>query len=402
MKKLTLAIGILLTLAMNTFAESSLSATGFGSQYDGSSARSAGMGYSGIAVPDSINLDLTTPSSWYGIRMTKLGIGTAVGWNSVSDGSASDASSESGFIGSGLSMYVGKGIFVGMTLTPYTRVSYLWEGAANLNGQAVSIRQQGYGGITQMLIGAAFSPKPNLRLGLALRPIFGTITRQWKVTYTGMTFSGATEDFEDRYSGFGFTGSGLYSLGDWTLGVLVNSPIDASVERRMRILSDGVARFDATTIQPKAQGLPLDLTAGVGKQVGEQLWTGEFAWHGWGSVANSRGSSIKLKDGIRLSGGWEWKPSYHAFDSFWREITYRGGAFVEHGYALSPSGHQAWAEGITAGFGVPYAGGRSRLDIALLAKFSGDATKDGAAEKYFGIQFGFNHSELWFAHRLGE
>ena len=399
MKYLTLIPAALLIATQAVFAESPLSARGYGKQIDASSVRASGMGLAAISTPDSLSLDLLTPANWGGLSKTRFGFGTFIGRTTSTDGSGNDASDEGGITGAGLAIHIRKGIFFGMTLTPYTLLEYKWRSTDTLDWATTLTRRQGDGGLSQALIGVSFPVRDNLRIGVAARPIFGKVERLWAVSFTETAANNASQTISDRYAGMGWSLSGSWTDGSWTGGLLLQTPLDADVERQAVVGAGGVAQVDTTVMLTEEIGLPAEVTLGVGRRMGEHLFSSELAWRRWGAVTNTAATGGTLDNATRISAGWEWAPANGPLDPFWRRLVYRAGIYTNDFYALSQSGHQARKTALTLGLGVPYAANKSRLDIAFELAMTGDKAKDGAEETYIGVTIGFNHSETWFVGR---
>jgi len=397
--KYTIVIATALLFAVQSvFAESPLSARGYGKQIEVSSVRAAGMGLAAIAAPDSLSLDLLTPANWGGPSKTRFGFGTFMGRTNATDGTGSDGSDEGGITGVGIAFHVKRGLFFGMTLAPYTLLEYKWRSTETLDWATASIRRQGDGGLSQALIGISIPVREGVRVGVAARPVFGKVERLWATEFPNVSALKASQTISDRYSGLGWSLSGSWTDGIWCGGMLLQTPLNATVERQKVVGAGSVAQVNETEMLSEDIALPMEVTFGLGRRQGEHLYSSEFAWKRWGAVARPAGSD-KLDNALRLSAGWEWAPVNRPLDPFWRGLIYRAGAYTNDFYALSQSDHQARKMALTFGLGVPYAGNRSRIDLALELAMTGDKVKDGAEETYIGLTIGFNHSETWFVGR---
>lgn len=401
MRKISLALLVLLWTAISLRAESSLSALGYGKQFETSSARSAGMGLASMGIADSLSLDLFMPANWAGPRTARFGFNSYTVRETVSDNTGTDASDNGGIGGIGFVVAAGRTAFLGFSVSPVTLMDYRWKSVGAAPWSATLTRRQGQGGISQGLVGGSMQYNDNLRLGLAFRPVFGKVERLWKVDYTeGGGFS-ASQTISDRFAGYGLSFSGRWQMNDWSLGALVNTPISINVQRQVVIGAGGLAQVDSTYDLDETYELPLDIGVGFSKKYANQLLAVDAIVHNWSSVDPPSIEDGSFDSNYRLSAGWEFAPDYRPLDPFWQTWVYRAGIYTSNSYGLSASGHQANRFTVTGGLGIPYAKGRSRLDIAVEYGWAGDKTDDGAAEKTLGITLGFNHSEQWFVGRRG-
>ncbi len=382
-------------------AESSLSALGYGRQFESSSSRSAGMGLAGMATADSLSLDLFMPANWAGPRTARFGFNSFTVRETVSDNTGTDASDNGGVGGIGFVVAAGKTAFVGFTITPITLMDYRWKSTGSTPWSATLTRRQGQGGISQALIGGSFQYNEKLRLGITARPVFGKVERLWKLDYTDGGGFSSSQTYSDRFAGFGVSLSGRWQQDDWSFGALVNSPISISVQRQLVVGEGGQAQVDSTYDLSEKYDLPLDFGVGFSKRYLRQLIAVDVMLHNWGSVDPPSIEGGTFDNSYRLSAGWEFYPEYRPLDPFWQAWIYRAGFYTSNNYGLSASGHQANRMAFTAGLGIPYAKGRSRLDLAVEYGWAGNKSDDGVVEQMLGITLGFNHSEQWFVGRRG-
>ncbi len=396
------ALVILLSASVSIKAESSLSSLGYGLQFDASSARSAGMGLAGLGIADSLSLDLTMPANWAGPRTARFGFNSYAVRETATDNGGTDASDNGGVGGVGFVVAVGKTSFLGFSITPVTSMDYRWKSTGVASWSSTLTRRQGQGGLSQALVGGSMQINDKLRLGLAVRPIFGKVERLWKLDYPNGGGFSASQTISDRFSGIGVSLSGRWYEEDWNFGALINTPVSASVQRQLVIGAGGLAQVDSTYDLAEKYDLPLDIGVGVSKKYNQHLVAIDAFLHNWGSVEPPSIEGGRFENSYRLSAGWEWSPDYRSVSSFWQEWKYRAGFTTSNNYGISASGHQAGKFALTGGLGIPYAKGRSRLDLAIEFGWAGNETDDGVAERTLGVTVGFNHSEKWFVGRRGK
>ncbi|MFH0766226.1 MAG: hypothetical protein V2A61_07385 [Calditrichota bacterium] len=401
MKRYILALSLMLTGIFPGcgFSESALSALGHGSQRDFSGARSVGMGYVSLTIQDTLGLNLTIPVLWNGPPLARFGLCQTLGRISALDGNGSDNSDEAVLQGAAFAVPIGSGKFLGICVSPYTRMNYKWNiPGTNAWGEQIE-RRQGRGGLTAVLAGLSFNLNPRLRLGLGARGIIGKIERLWSVEFPNSEAISASYTTKRRFQGIGGHLSWRFNSDNWIWGGAVNSPIGVWTADDAIVAAGGSVQ--ETINRETADGIdtPWDLTIGCGRLYGHHLFAVEAAWHGWGQVNKTSSLTDQFKDSYRISLGWEHQPEYRPFDPFWRELTYRAGLFHTVNYAVGHQGYQARRLGLTGGISIPYNKNATRLDLALELSGAGERNRDGVLEKYIGLNLDIWHSEAWFLER---
>ncbi len=394
-------IFLTLLLCNSAYSGSAYSALGFGLGNTGINARSAGMGSISIALPDSLSLDLQAPAAWGGIatvRFSLTGNISRVYSEDINGGSVDD---HGRFNGAVMAVPFGRGIVFGVTLSPFTRMNYKWYAG---DYETDAERLQGRGGFTQSLVGLSFPIKKNLNLGLALRGIFGKIEKHWQIDFEDPNELGASQTISDRYKGVGgsLSGSYLHKSG-WSIGFNFNSNVEISVDRQEVVKQGYKTQYDSTVTLDTKYDLPVDFSIGIGKRFKRHSFGLETAFYNWDSAEEPASITGDFQNANRISVGWEWTPGYRAFDPRWRMFTYRAGVYLNDHYVKSglqsetdSENYQPSYYGISAGIGVPYFNGLSRLDFGIEYGWMGDKQKHGVSEDFIIFTIGFNHSETWF------
>ncbi len=380
---------------------SSLSALGFGLLRESAGARSAGMGFVSLAVPDSLGLNLLAPALWDGPATARFGFqGAVVSTRTSDEVYGSDDSDEAGLRGVAMALPIGRGRFLGLAVTPYTRMDYEWEVWRSTEWSRVLERSEGSGGVAQGLLALATPVGRGIRLGLSSRAIFGKVDRSWRAEFPGVAANPAEEFISDRFKGIGWGLSWSWvGAAGLSVGGCVTGPVRMEIQQEETIYSGWSEQVDTTRELDEDYDLPWDVAIGVSRRFGPHLTAVELAWHGWDAVSHPESMADGFTDAFRLSAGWEWSPEYRQFDPFWRALVFRGGGYLQEHYVLSSSGHQSRRVAVTGGISIPYFAGKSRLDIALEMGWSGSRSQDGVAERSLTLAVGVNHSEKWFVGR---
>ncbi len=389
-----------LMIVQPVWGESALSSLGYGLPHPAANARAAGMGMVSLAIPDSLGLNFLFPATWSGGKTARFGFGGNYASMHLEDGFNSDANDQAAFSGVAMALPVAEGIFWGLSISPYTRMGYEWNVAGSTAWASTDVKQQGTGGISQGLLAVSARLRPGMRIGLALRPIFGKVDQHWRENYSGVEANSAGISVSDRFHGVGWGVSWQWVQAQfWSFGLSLYGPARIGVERQTVVLAAGWPLYDGKEELSEKYDLPWDLSLGAALRFGGHIAGIEAQYQGWGNVDSPAALTERFTDALRFGAGWEWSPDYHPFDPLWKAVTYRSGLYVQDLYVRSVSGHQARKAGITGGVSIPYFRGRSRLDIAVDIGWMGDQSRDGVAERSIGIHVGFNHSEKWFIGR---
>lgn len=393
---------VILALLLNAQiikAESPFSSLGHGLLMESANTRSAAMGFTSLALLDTLSLDQRNISAWCGPSTARLGLGGEFIRTSVDDINGSDLRDQGGISGLAIAVPVGDGSFLGLSISRLTRVDYKWAitDSEEQDWSSTIERYQGSGGMSQGILGISFPYKDNFRFGIGARAIFGKMDRLWKVELPDEESRATSHLRSDRFKGFGLSASAHFDLSSaWQFGASINSPVAVRIQRQNVINAGSVIQIDSTEILSEDWDVPLDVAIGVGRGMNEHSFAGEIAFKGWGSVTEPIEIANTFENALRFSFGWEWMPQYSAFDPLWRTLTFRGGIYKQEHYALSASGNQSNRTAVTGGLGIPFNRRHARIDIAFEFGIMGTESNDGVAEKFAVISVGFNNSELWF------
>ena len=390
-------------LAGAAYADSPLSGLGYGLPGESAGARAAGMGLTSAAVADSIGLSLLNPAGWSGGPESHFGFHGVYTGSKVTDAAGSQGSDAAGFGGAALAFPLGRDLVAGMAISPLTRMDYRWKKAQSTDWTTTLTSEEGRGGLSQALIALALPVGGDTRLGVGARVAIGTINRSWTASFPDIrsdSIRGSTLEGQTRFSGVGWQISWLgKALGDLDWGAVASGPVRMQVRQQRKVTAGATVQSDSTKTLSEKFDLPSSLTLGAARRMNRHLVAVEAAWSGWGSANAPPAVGGDFADAWSLGAGWEYTPESRALDPIYRSFSYRAGAYLRDGYTLSLTGHQPRKLALTAGLSVPYAGNRSRFDLAVELGWMGSQSRDLASERTFGITLGWNHTEPWFVSR---
>lgn len=394
---------VLLAFAVSVQAESAFSSLGYGLQQDAHTARSAGLGFASIALPDSTHLDMTHPANWLGVKMTQFSLQGVMTSSSMKDASGSDVSDLSRLAGVAMTIPIGNNQVIGASLTPYTTMKYKWLSRQTpTDGWSTEQLEtfEGKGGISQGIVGFSTPLLKGLRIGMAVRGLFGKNEKLWKISFPNESALATSQNISDRYTGVGWVLSSYWQpLPSWSVAASVNSPAKLTVERRSLVNEGTYAIENIKEVLDTKFEIPWDVTFGFAHRMKKHSITFETAWHWWDSIEEPTRIADVVTNGFRFSTGWEWMPEFLAFDPWYEALTYRAGAYWTGNYALSPGGHQPRCFALTGGIGIPYNSDNSRIDLGFQMGWRGSEELDNASETFFKLSLGVSQKELWFINR---
>jgi len=396
-------IAVVLLAVSQVQADSPLSALGYGLYQSASGARDYGVGTATLATPDSLTVSPYVPATWGGYPHARFGVNLKWDRNRAEDAFGSELSDLAGFDGAALVLPLGKEVYGGLSLAPITRMHYKIRAGGNAGWSPAGFQREGQGGISQTLAAASFQAPNAIRVGVGVRLITGKIERLSRVDYTGAPTGTipASFTFSDRYRGVGGHLSAFRDVGNWTAAIAIDSPVELDIERQLVVKNGSAVQSDSTSKRPYKAYLPWGLAFGYGRRWGGHTVAASMALQLWGSTDAEPQFDRAFSDGRKYAVGWEWKPDFRPLDPFYRGLIYRAGVYRAEDYALTSGGWQAVRHVATGGVGIPFAGGRSRLDLAVEGGIGGADRSDSVRERFLTLKVSFHHAELWFVQRKG-
>lgn len=420
-----------------SFAQSSInspySRLGLGDLGNQNYAFLNGMGNLSATMQDPYHVNLLNPASLSHLYATAFEVGTRVKHANLMS-STSEAS-----VWSGSLAYLSLGFPVinpisealsrreskldwGMNfaLVPYSTVGYNVETTEMRQdiGQ-ISSNFEGSGSTYKFLWGNGFNIK-NVSFGGNLGYVFGKLSRDQEVDFDSLDGS-YRDNFHDDLSLNGFV---------WNAGVQYNIQLKSSKNEKesvsrqiiiglygnsdMNIQSKGsqlyyrynrfynnldtIRNIPVTTYPAK---LPAEISGGVMYQKANKLRVGvNYSRSMWSNYENEA-KPDELKDTYQVSLGGELIPVYNSYNSYFKKMRYRAGAFYGTDPRSDGFNKQLTSYGITLGLGFPIIIPRqttSYIDIAFeFGKFGSDQALD---ENYINMTIGFTlNDDKWFIKR---
>ncbi|MCG2714749.1 MAG: hypothetical protein L6422_00450 [Candidatus Marinimicrobia bacterium] len=387
---------IVMLLTGSLFGQNSnYSSYGFGLSSPSIPVRNLALGGTGLAIPDSINLNLLNPALWNGFVTTSLQ--GQVGTSTVSADPGSPDLVMTQFLGFSFKFPIGKKIGVAMGIMPITRMTT----EKSFSSDSTSLIQYTSdvdvkGGISQFFFGGGYRVNPNFCLGLKTQIYFGNYLTKMA---TDFDTDGDVNSYFRKYTIMQGTQLGL---GAYWVSKDRKMEVGATIDHRLKFDSYSNYDFyfgpDSTT---KKKNIPYPSTFQLGVR---RKMTGSLALSV--DVSYSLVPKSLYKDFYVIETSDAQNPFYAGIGfekataprpgaSIWNQMALRAGAFHK-----SESIHQSGGlqeTGISFGMSLPFNRHLNRIDLAIVASIrDGFLNETVGKEKVLSFYAGITTGELWF------
>jgi len=373
-------------------------------------ARSAGMGYTGIALTSPQYINPTAPATWSRIIRTRVDASLLYEGISASDGRISRYLAETNFAGALLAIPISPldGVVLVGGFTPYSNVDFnlatsgsYQSGSDQIN---YSLKHIGSGGLGQAQVGLSWAPGDPLSLGASLRYVFGTVDKTMQMPATPATYAvGLTSETNNIkgvlanvgaiYSGFGGV------LRPLSLGVAVTAPsvFSSTSQKSFVFTRSGESSSDYDTLEQVSGDIkiPIALGFGLAWTVGERVvLAADYRAQAWGSSEFYGETPLGIRNSQMAGIGFEMGPSRDPSSSFIDHIAYRFGfVFNATYYQVQGIPINEWAG--TAGLSIPVSGD-TRLNLSAEYGARGKRSSPLVREMIFRLTASLTLGEMWF------
>ncbi|MDO9548003.1 MAG: hypothetical protein Q7J65_03440 [Candidatus Marinimicrobia bacterium] len=392
-------IAIVFLLTCSLFGQTSYYSTyGFGLPSPAISARYLALGQTGIAIPDSISLNVSNPALWDGFMTTS--VQGQMGVSSFSTSSDLPGATLSQFLGFSFKFPIGKDAGFAMGIIPYSRMKgeISYNDSIDFYGEPVrySSDVDVEGGISEFFLGGGYRIGERLSLGLKTRLFFGSyLTRM----ATDVLDDGSVNTYYRKY--VVVEGSQLELGAYW---ISLNRKLELGATYTQNLNFDYYRYYDYyfgddTTTDVQSLKFPTTFQFGVRRKLGEALaFSADFAYSMVStslfedfSVINTSSTQDPFCVGIGL----EKQPAIKVNASYWQKMAFRAGAFYKT-EAIYQSGKLS-ETGISFGVGVPFNHYSNRIDLAVVASIrDGFLSETIGKEKLLSFYASVTTGELWF------
>lgn len=405
-KKLFISILLLYLCAAEILPQSSSSYTriGLGEPVYNYSGRRLGMGQLGTSVADIDFISTLNPASWHRLGRTRIEFGITYNGVFLSDNNSSYYTAETEFTGFTLGIPVSSkyGIAAVAGIIPYSDVSYKvsdsYQSSVNYD-----IEYEGRGGVSKVFMGVSYELPFKLSLGATFDYYFGNLNyysrvnfegdanfdSEYKRTYSpysiGSTVGLISPDFSDLL--------GINSIRELKIGVVASLVSEMNTDTLLQ--SSSVLYSDTLGIGISDMKIPMRISAGISFVLDRNyLFLFDFLTQNWKDYSLNGKTDASLRNSMKLSAGFEYKPSRQPGDSFWEQIIFRAGlSYEELPFIVRNTGINEYS--VCGGFSLPLTF-ENTLDVGFQYASRGTSDNGLIKEDRFRISVGISLGDLWF------
>ncbi|MEO8399881.1 MAG: hypothetical protein ABI550_08735 [Ignavibacteriaceae bacterium] len=370
------------------------------------SARRLGMGQIGTSISDEDFIGTVNPASLNRLNYTRIEFGGYYNGMFLSNNQSKKYYSETEFSGFTFGFPISQlyGIGAAIGIIPYSNVSY--KVSENISGSAAvgnKIDYEGSGGLSKIFIGASYKLPIDFSIGATLDYYFGNLNYESTVSFANSETNKTEYLRSYRPNGVGTTVgfispdlSNLFnseSISDFRFGVsaniLSNLSADTILTATTPIIIDTLGK---STVDIK---IPTRLSAGFSFKLNQKyLISLDYVFQPFKNYSLNGIKSPNLRDVMKFSTGFEYRPLKDAGASFWEQIIWRSGlSYEQTQYEINNTGINQYS--VSGGFSLPL-GLENTLDIALVYSMRGSTASNLFKENILKLGLGISFGDLWF------
>ncbi len=290
-------------------------------------------------------------------------------------------------------------------LQPFSVVGYDFTNKATVQGSTLETTYlyEGSGGVTQLYLGAAFEPVPNLSLGASVNLNFGTIKHSSAVSFAdSLGYFPTTKDSEVRVSNFSGLFGAQYTLllpkeQKVTLGAVFQPKTSFGRNAEQTIITT-----DTVNIMANSDfDMPLSFGAGFVYSLSNRFLAGfDYKYQAWSDVRYF--GEKPFVDRNKFSLGAEYQPN-NSGRSYLSRVYYRAGANFSNFYS-KVKGQDVNEYGVSAGLGLPLKRGLNPTVLNFIFEYGNTGTTNNGLikDQYFKFTLNMTINERWFMTRKFE
>ena len=369
------------------------------------STRSAGMGYTGIALPGVTSINNLSPATWSSVSQVRLDAGFLYEGVKSSDTSKSIFLGNANFYGALLAIPISPAhgvVFVG-GFTPYSTINYNVFTKGTQDSIDYTIHHEGSGGVGVAQAGLSYAPSTDLSLGFSFNYLVGSINNARTLASANTSFIGGTITENHSVHGITFTvgalfkGFGSFSepLSPLSLGFFITTRGNVSTTRQsLYQFADGLR--DSSSEIPGSIAIPFAYGVGLGYQAGERyIFAADYSAQPWRDADFDGADLPEIRNSYRLGFGAEILPARDPNAGWLGRLSYRLGFFYHATYyRINNEPINEW--GVTGGLGIPMSRD-ARLNVGLEYSTRGTTNNSLVKDNIVRLSLSLNIGEIWFA-----
>ncbi|MBU3027683.1 hypothetical protein KO532_18525 [Zobellia galactanivorans] len=378
---------------------------GLGAINQSSIGRTNGMGYTGIGLKTSNQINNLNPANFALIPQGSFfyDVGIKGEYNQYSNKADNETKTTLNFSNLAFAFRVAENLGAGISLVPYSEMGYSLVGIkTNIEGSEETFESNvsGLGGLSELKFNLGYSIIPNFRLGANASFLFGNIEETEAFAINQSTFS---SEETTNYSGIRFGLGMQFDISEQlTLGSTVQFPtslkgnikrsITKSLDGTEITVEDGASDTSANFNMPLELGIGLSTTLlksfTVSADYKKNYWDATGQTESLGSYADQDIYAIGLE--------YVKNPSSYKYAD---RIRYRTGFNYDNGY-LAINGKKVDGYNITAGIGIPVGQRqRSMMNLSYSYGSKGQIQNILIKENFHLLTLNLSLEDLWFQKR---
>jgi len=375
------------------------------------------MGGISIAVSDPFIVNMANPASYALFDSTTFIFQTGLvgGSTNLQNTQNTTTSNYASLSNVSMGFPINKWWHMSMGTTPYSKTGYDTRINHPVDGYADVLNDRwGKGGLDIYYLGSGFRIGKNLRLGVNINFLYGSI-RSYNMVYipdSSFVFGTKVENYT-RIGDFTFDWGLQYDIKlkgtkKMTIGLVYSNKVNANAYRSLlsTTLTGGTNNnidFPRDTIQytPDEKGtvvIPQRYGFGISMMdPGKWLVGADFEMQQWNQY-QAFGLSGFLQNDWKVAVGGQFTPKHSTISSLRKRITYRMGAHYNKTY-LTLNGRSINEFAVSGGLKFPFKRSRTNMNLGIEIGSRGTLQSNLIKETFFNFSFGINIVEHWFYKR---
>ncbi len=378
---------------------------GLGAINQSSIGRTNGMGYTGIGLKTSNQINNLNPANFALIPQGSFfyDIGIKGEYNQYSNKADSETKTTINFSNLAIAFRVAEGFGAGISLVPYSEMGYSLIGIkTNVEGtdETFESNVNGLGGLSELKFNLGYSAIPNLRFGANASILFGSVEENEAFIINQSTFS--SEEITN-YSGIRFGLGMQFDVSEkFTIGSTVQFPtsLKGNIKRSITKTLDGteITVEDGASDTSANFNMPLELGFGLSTNIMESFTlSADYKKNYWDATGQTESlGSYADQDIYAIGLEYVKNPTSYKYAD---RIRYRTGFNYDNGY-LSINGKKVDGYNITAGIGIPVGQRqKSMMNLSYSYGSKGQIQNILIKENFHLLTLNLSLEDLWFQKR---
>jgi hypothetical protein len=364
------------------------------------------MGGAGISLKTGVGLNSLNPASY--VWLDSLHIISEVGAEGKFAGISSNGKNSRGFTGNLKYLALGfrytNWLAGSIGIMPFSNVGYSITKVNNIAGSNSNYFSNyvGSGGINQFYFSNALKIGKHLSLGVNTSFMFGSLTQVENILPTDIVpqLQITRKDyFRSMYFDYGLQYHFKIKTVEYSLGLIYSYKQNLNSDHSVQVSNSGYSTIQSDEYKSSNIMVPENFGAGLGIKNGEKYTIAlDYYYQRWSDVKYPI-QYDRFTDLHRFSIGIEFSPWEHrVINTFYKNWDYRFGFSYESSY-LNFGKNNIDGKSISFGFGIPFPGHVSKVNITGKIGTNGTTADNLIRERYALIQLGFSLNEIWFIRR---